>query len=98
MRRAGVPFALRDSERSLYRRPLLRTHTTPRCDHRCRLLTDPETGASLAAGGRRRRWWRRRQEGAAADMNGITKSRFEVFSNTDEAPINKKLPKELLLR
>uniref|UniRef100_A0A8C6TIY6 F-box and leucine-rich repeat protein 2 n=1 Tax=Neogobius melanostomus TaxID=47308 RepID=A0A8C6TIY6_9GOBI len=31
-------------------------------------------------------------------MNGITKSRFEVFSNSDEAPINKKLPKELLLR
>ncbi|XP_061753126.1 F-box/LRR-repeat protein 2 isoform X2 [Nerophis ophidion] len=31
-------------------------------------------------------------------MNGITKSRFEVFSNSDEAAINKKLPKELLLR
>ncbi|XP_038580910.1 F-box/LRR-repeat protein 2 isoform X1 [Micropterus salmoides] len=31
-------------------------------------------------------------------MNGITKGRFEVFSNSDEAPINKKLPKELLLR
>uniref|UniRef100_A0A672R7J2 F-box/LRR-repeat protein 2-like n=1 Tax=Sinocyclocheilus grahami TaxID=75366 RepID=A0A672R7J2_SINGR len=31
-------------------------------------------------------------------MNGITKSRFEVFSNSDEALINKKLPKELLLR
>ncbi|XP_067268071.1 F-box/LRR-repeat protein 2 isoform X2 [Chanodichthys erythropterus] len=34
----------------------------------------------------------------ATDMNGITKSRFEVFSNSDEALINKKLPKELLLR
>uniref|UniRef100_A0A672JZI0 F-box/LRR-repeat protein 2-like n=1 Tax=Sinocyclocheilus grahami TaxID=75366 RepID=A0A672JZI0_SINGR len=31
-------------------------------------------------------------------MNGITKGRFEVFSNSDEALINKKLPKELLLR
>ncbi|KAK3532345.1 hypothetical protein QTP86_016026 [Hemibagrus guttatus] len=31
-------------------------------------------------------------------MNSITKGRFEVFSNSDEAPINKKLPKELLLR
>uniref|UniRef100_A0A8C1PHG3 F-box/LRR-repeat protein 20 n=1 Tax=Cyprinus carpio TaxID=7962 RepID=A0A8C1PHG3_CYPCA len=34
----------------------------------------------------------------ATDMNGITKGRFEVFSNSDEALINKKLPKELLLR
>ncbi|XP_039233912.1 F-box/LRR-repeat protein 20 [Pipra filicauda] len=32
------------------------------------------------------------------DMNGVTKSRFEMFSNNDEAVINKKLPKELLLR
>ncbi|XP_004918731.1 F-box/LRR-repeat protein 20 isoform X1 [Xenopus tropicalis] len=32
------------------------------------------------------------------DMNGVTKSRFEMFSNNDEALINKKLPKELLLR
>lgn len=31
-------------------------------------------------------------------MNGVTKSRFEMFSNSDEAVINKKLPKELLLR
>uniref|UniRef100_A0A4W3JC75 F-box/LRR-repeat protein 2 n=1 Tax=Callorhinchus milii TaxID=7868 RepID=A0A4W3JC75_CALMI len=31
-------------------------------------------------------------------MNGIARGRFEVFSNNDEAPINKKLPKELLLR
>lgn len=32
------------------------------------------------------------------EMNGVTKSRFEMFSNNDEALINKKLPKELLLR
>lgn len=32
------------------------------------------------------------------DVNGVTKSRFEMFSNSDEAVINKKLPKELLLR
>ncbi|XP_051496478.1 F-box/LRR-repeat protein 20 isoform X1 [Apus apus] len=32
------------------------------------------------------------------EMNGVTKSRFEMFSNNDEAVINKKLPKELLLR
>ncbi|XP_048451592.1 F-box/LRR-repeat protein 20 [Rhincodon typus] len=31
-------------------------------------------------------------------MNGITRGRFEVFSSNDESLINKKLPKELLLR
>ncbi|XP_069776844.1 F-box/LRR-repeat protein 2 isoform X4 [Narcine bancroftii] len=36
--------------------------------------------------------------GAAAAMNGITRCRFEVFSSNDESLINKKLPKELLLR
>uniref|UniRef100_A0A8C9T1I8 F-box and leucine rich repeat protein 20 n=1 Tax=Scleropages formosus TaxID=113540 RepID=A0A8C9T1I8_SCLFO len=32
------------------------------------------------------------------EVNGVSRSRFEMFSNSDEAVINKKLPKELLLR
>uniref|UniRef100_A0A671M3P6 F-box/LRR-repeat protein 20-like n=1 Tax=Sinocyclocheilus anshuiensis TaxID=1608454 RepID=A0A671M3P6_9TELE len=32
------------------------------------------------------------------EVNGVSRSRFEMFSNNDEAVINKKLPKELLLR
>uniref|UniRef100_A0A3B3QA28 F-box and leucine-rich repeat protein 20 n=1 Tax=Paramormyrops kingsleyae TaxID=1676925 RepID=A0A3B3QA28_9TELE len=32
------------------------------------------------------------------EVNGVSRSRFEMFSNSDEAAINKKLPKELLLR
>ncbi|KAK1805544.1 hypothetical protein P4O66_019217 [Electrophorus voltai] len=32
------------------------------------------------------------------EANGVSRSRFEMFSNNDEAIINKKLPKELLLR
>ncbi|KAG7279108.1 hypothetical protein CRUP_004051 [Coryphaenoides rupestris] len=32
------------------------------------------------------------------EANGVSRSRFEMFSNSDEAVINKKLPKELLLR
>ncbi|EHB00854.1 F-box/LRR-repeat protein 20 [Heterocephalus glaber] len=32
------------------------------------------------------------------DVNGVIKSRFEMFSNSDETVINKKLPKELLLQ
>uniref|UniRef100_A0A3B3CUK1 F-box/LRR-repeat protein 2 n=1 Tax=Oryzias melastigma TaxID=30732 RepID=A0A3B3CUK1_ORYME len=32
------------------------------------------------------------------EVNGVSRSRFEMFTNSDEAVINKKLPKELLLR
>uniref|UniRef100_A0A3Q3IXZ3 F-box domain-containing protein n=1 Tax=Monopterus albus TaxID=43700 RepID=A0A3Q3IXZ3_MONAL len=32
------------------------------------------------------------------EANGVSRSRFEMFTNSDEAVINKKLPKELLLR
>ncbi|GLD49070.1 F-box/LRR-repeat protein 20, partial [Lates japonicus] len=31
------------------------------------------------------------------EVNGVSRSRFEMFTNSDEAVINKKLPKELLL-
>ncbi|XP_032091710.1 F-box/LRR-repeat protein 20 isoform X7 [Thamnophis elegans] len=40
----------------------------------------------------------RRASAMRREMNGVTKGRFEMFSNNDEAVINKKLPKELLLR